>query len=68
VEKICQEIGYDFNGVVKPQSEKDNYKLAYAEFVVPLTKAIQEQQEMISKFELEVKALKGEIIELKKAK
>ncbi|MGB3080427.1 MAG: tail fiber domain-containing protein, partial [Saprospiraceae bacterium] len=42
VEAAAHEIGYDFDGVVKPQNEKDNYGLRYAEFVVPLVKAVQE--------------------------
>jgi hypothetical protein len=47
VEKAAQEVGYDFNGVVKPQNENEHYALRYAEFVVPLVKAVQEQQLMI---------------------
>lgn len=47
VEKAAQESGYDFNGVHKPTDENDNYSLAYAQFVVPLVKAVQEQQQMI---------------------
>jgi hypothetical protein len=42
VEAAAKEIGYDFHGVVIPQNEKDNYGLRYAEFVVPLVKAVQE--------------------------
>jgi hypothetical protein len=29
------------------QAEEDNYSLAYAEFTVPLVKAVQEQQQII---------------------
>lgn len=47
VEKAAIESGYDFNGVHKPVDENDNYSLAYGEFVVPLVKAVQEQQKMI---------------------
>jgi hypothetical protein len=42
VEKAAQESGYDFSGVHKPTNDKDNYGLAYAEFTVPLVKAVQE--------------------------
>ena len=42
-----QESGYDFSGVHKPTNDKDNYSLAYAEFTVPLVKAVQEQQKVI---------------------
>lgn len=47
VERIAKEIGYDFDGVHMPQNETDTYSLAYGEFVVPLVKAIQEQQKII---------------------
>ena len=47
VEAAAQKIGFDFDGVSTPQNETDLYGIRYAEFVVPLVKAIQEQQEMI---------------------
>ena len=47
VEKAAKESGYDFDGVHKPQNDHDLYSLSYAEFVVPLVKAVQEQQAMI---------------------
>jgi hypothetical protein len=59
VEKAANETGYDFSGVDKPKNDKDLYGLRYAEFVVPLVKAVQEQQEMID-------LLKKEVAELKK--
>ncbi|HYK46980.1 MAG TPA: tail fiber domain-containing protein, partial [Parafilimonas sp.] len=42
VEKAAKKTGYDFDGVHIPQNDGDNYSLAYAEFVVPLVKAVQE--------------------------
>jgi hypothetical protein len=42
VEKAAKELGYDFSGVDAPKNEKDFYGLRYAEFVVPLVKAVQE--------------------------
>ncbi len=47
VEEAAAESGYDFSGVSKPQNENDNYGLRYAEFTVPLVKAVQEQQRII---------------------
>ncbi|HET9824804.1 MAG TPA: tail fiber domain-containing protein, partial [Chitinophagaceae bacterium] len=47
VEKAAKEAGYDFSGVDKPKNENDFYGLRYSDFVVPLVKAIQEQQHMI---------------------
>jgi trimeric autotransporter adhesin len=42
VEAAAKSIGYDFSGVDAPKNENDMYGLRYAEFVVPLVKAVQE--------------------------
>jgi hypothetical protein len=42
VEAAAKKIGFDFSGVDAPKNEKDYYGLRYAEFVVPLVKAVQE--------------------------
>ncbi len=47
VERVVSENRYVFSGVDKPQNEHDHYGLRYAEFVVPLVKGMQEQQELI---------------------
>jgi hypothetical protein len=47
VEKAAEKVGYNFSGVYKPKSEDDLYGLKYSDFVVPLVKAVQEQQSMI---------------------
>ncbi|MEM7375474.1 MAG: tail fiber domain-containing protein, partial [Bacteroidota bacterium] len=47
VEKTAQELGFEFSGIDTPDTPQDHYGLRYAEFVVPLVKAIQEQQQMI---------------------
>jgi len=44
VESAAKDIGFNFSGVVSPKNEHDNYGLRYAEFTVPLVKAVQEQQ------------------------
>ena len=51
---IAQEVaaaanasGFDFSGVVKPANVNDLYSLRYSEFVVPLVKAVQEQETKI---------------------
>ncbi len=46
VEKAAKEMGYDFSGVDAPQNEHGLYGLRYAEFVVPLVKAVQELSRM----------------------
>jgi hypothetical protein len=45
VERAANELGFDFSGVDKPQNENSLYGLRYAEFVVPLVKAVQELNE-----------------------
>jgi len=60
VEEAAEEIGYDFSGIIKPANEKSIYNLAYAEFVVPLIKAIQEQQQMIEELQQEIENLKSQ--------
>jgi trimeric autotransporter adhesin len=47
VEAAAKELHYDFSGVDAPKNDNDFYGLRYAEFVVPLVKAVQEQQEII---------------------
>lgn len=42
VEKIAKSMNYDFSGVDAAKNSKDLYGIRYAEFVVPLVKAVQE--------------------------
>ncbi|HNV99289.1 MAG TPA: tail fiber domain-containing protein [Chitinophagales bacterium] len=48
VAAAADNIGYDFSGVDKPENEQSLYGLRYAEFVVPLVKAVQELDAMHS--------------------
>ena len=66
VEIAAQETGFEFDGVHHPANEKDPYTLAYAEFVVPLVKAIQEQQQMLEIQGRVIDELKAEVAALKK--
>jgi len=54
VEQAALSVGYDFSGVDKPNNEDNLYGLRYAEFVVPLVKAVQEQQEIIEQLKNEI--------------
>ncbi len=65
VEQAALEVGYDFSGVKKPANQNDLYGLSYSEFVVPLVKATQEQQEDIEALKKENQALRKEIEELR---
>ncbi len=42
VEKAAKNLNYDFSGVDAAKNNKDLYGLRYADFVVPLVKAVQE--------------------------
>ena len=62
VEIAAKEAGYSFSGVDVPKNDKDYYGLRYGDFVVPIVKAIQEQQAQID----ELKKQNQELIELNK--
>ena len=47
VEVAAAKSGYDFSGIIKPKTAKEHYGLSYESFVVPLVKAVQEQQQII---------------------
>jgi len=51
VEEATKKVGYNFDGLHVPVDENDNYSLAYGQFVVPLVKAVQEQQKMIEELQ-----------------
>jgi hypothetical protein len=61
VEALANEIGYDFSGVDAPQNDKDVYGIRYSDFVVPMVKAIQEQQEVIDELRAENDALRSSL-------
>jgi endosialidase-like protein len=48
VEKAAMASGYNFSGIIQPKSAQEHYSLSYESFVVPLVKAVQEQQTIIS--------------------
>ncbi len=54
VDRICNEIGYKFDGVTAPADKEGHYLLAYSQFVVPLVKAVQEQQLEIENLEKKI--------------
>ena len=59
VDKAAREAGFQFDGVMNPKNDKETWSLAYSQFVVPLVKAIQEQQK-------EIELLKSELAELRR--
>jgi hypothetical protein len=60
VEKTAKSIGYDFSGV--DVDEIGIYGLRYAEFVVPLVKAVQELSEQVNELTALVSSLQGKEI------
>jgi hypothetical protein len=58
VEQAANASAYDFNGLTVPRSSNELYTLSYERFVVPLVKAMQEQQKMIEA----LKAVNQELI------
>lgn len=63
VEKAADKSGYNFSGIIPPQSTEDHYSLSYESFVVPLVKAVQELSAKIDSLEK-----KNEMLEKKNEK
>ena len=59
VEATAKKMGFKFSGIDAPVNDKDVYGLRYAEFVVPLVKAVQEQQAMIVSLQQQINELKA---------
>ena len=66
VEQAAKELGYEFNGVDAPKNDKDFYGLRYAQFVVPLVKAVQELNEKLDQKQAENDQLRAMLLELEK--
>jgi hypothetical protein len=62
VEKEAKKLNYEFSGVDAPKNDNDFYGLRYAEFVVPLVKAVQELNQKVIE---ENKQLRDELAELR---
>ncbi len=67
VEQLIKENGYEFTGVDVPENEKDHYAIRYAEFVVPLVKAVQELSAMFEEQQKTIKKQQRIIEELSKS-
>jgi len=63
VEKTAKSIGYNFSGV--NVDEKGIYSLSYAEFVVPLVKAVQELSAQNEQLQQQINELKGNGVALR---
>jgi hypothetical protein len=65
VEAITKKIDYDFSGVDAPKNDKDLYGLRYAEFVVPLVKAVQELSSQNDELKNQLADLQNQINQIK---
>ncbi len=65
VEAAADSVDYEFSGVGTPENENSIYTLSYSEFVVPLVKAVQEQQDLINALQEKNEQLESELSEIK---
>jgi predicted RNase H-like nuclease (RuvC/YqgF family) len=65
VEQAAQRANYKFSGVIPPATNKDHYSISYADFVVPLVKGMQQQQQQIELLENQLDHTSKENSELK---
>jgi len=62
VHEAMKQSGYtSFTGIDIPRNEKEVYSLRYVDFVMPMIKAIQEQQSMIEAQQKEIQTQKAQI-------
>ena len=61
VEATAKKLGYKFNGVTAPKTDNGLYGLQYATFVVPLVKAVQEQQTIIEQQNQRIEKLEAQL-------
>jgi hypothetical protein len=54
-------MNYDFNGVSPPKGNRKLYSMQYSAFVVPLVKAVQEQQHIIELQQQQIDDLKKQV-------
>ena len=61
METAARSVNFDFSGIDSPESEDGLYGLRYAEFVVPLVKAVQEQHDIIESQQIQIDELQKRI-------
>ncbi len=64
VEAAAKSLNFNFSGVDAPKNDKDMYGLRYAEFVVPLVKAVQELSKKNEELTIDNGQLKAKATEL----
>jgi len=66
VEKAAHAAGFDFPGIDVPQTNTDVYTLRYVDFIMPMVKAMQEQQGIIQTQQYQMKEQQEQIAELQR--
>jgi trimeric autotransporter adhesin len=66
VEEAANKVGFKFDGLRSPENENETYSLSYAQFVVPLVKAMQEQEQKINAQKRQMEAQQKRIEQLEK--
>ena len=61
VEEAAKASNYNFHGITKPSQADGLYSLSYGDFVVPLVKAVQEQQLLIEKLQKKIEELEKKV-------
>jgi len=67
VETLADSLNFDFHGIDKPENSKGVYGIRYAEFVPPLVKEMQEQQEIIEQQNNRIQLLENQLNQLSAA-
>lgn len=66
VELAAKESGYEFPGLHKPKNDSEYYSISYAQFVMPLIKAVQELSDQNKHLFQEIQELKKQVDACKK--
>jgi len=66
VEKAALAAGFDFPGIDVPKIETEVYTLRYVDFIMPMVKAMQEQQGIIQTQQYQMKEQQEQIAELQR--
>ena len=64
VEEAANALGFDYSGIVIPESDEGFYSLRYAEFVIPLINAVQDLSKDNESLQNELASIKAELASL----
>lgn len=61
VKQVLEKLGLSFSGLIGSDNEEKILNLSYAEFVVPLINAVQEQQKQIESYKSQLQSLQEKV-------